>query len=281
MAETTLLAVVSDLHAGSTVAVCPPRIELDDGGAYEASRGQLWLWQNWLDYWERVKRVRDEHKADLYVLFNGDMVEGDHHHTYQILSRHPGAQSEVVRQVTSIPLDLSPDRVFVVRGTESHVGSGGSGEEGVAKSWRDHAVPVEGDPDHGTLSWWHLRALLRGSLIDCTHHGRTGFRPWTEGNASRLLAQQIFFEHAARHERWPDLAIRSHFHRFNDSGWLPRQPVRVVQTPAWQLSTSYVHKRHPEGLADIGGLIVLLREGEVPEVRPVLYEPSRGPIWTE
>ena len=45
-----ILRVTSDLHAGSTVALCPPKVQLDDGGKYEASKAQLWLWECWLDF---------------------------------------------------------------------------------------------------------------------------------------------------------------------------------------------------------------------------------------
>src|SRR3954466_7091952 len=92
----TLIVVTSDQHCGSSVALCPPKIELDDGGEYVASRAQQWLWQNWLDFWQRVERVRDREKAKLYQVWNGDLTEGSHHGSTQILSGNSSVQSQVV-----------------------------------------------------------------------------------------------------------------------------------------------------------------------------------------
>lgn len=271
-----LIAVVSDIHAGSTVAICPPRITLDDGGAYEASAAQRWLWGLWTDFWAWVDTER--RGDELFIAFNGDMVDGDHHGTAQILSRNPTAQAEVLEQCLAVPLALNPDALFCVRGTESHVGKSASAEERTAKRWRDGGLPVHGDPDTGTASWWHLRMEVEGLLIDFAHHGRTGYRPWTRPNASNLLAMQIFTEHALAGERAPDLAVRSHFHRYMESA-RAGCPTRVVQTAAWQLATGYVHKVAPESLADIGGLLIEIEDGQY-TIRPRIHAPSRGAIWT-
>ena len=53
-----LLRITSDLHAGSTVAICPPRVQLDDGGEYHASKAQRWLWERWKDFWIRGEAKR-------------------------------------------------------------------------------------------------------------------------------------------------------------------------------------------------------------------------------
>jgi hypothetical protein len=81
-----VLAHVSDLHAGGSTAMCPELIALDDGGEYRASKLQRWLFQCWGDYWQRVDETRRAMGADLYAVFNGDLVEGAHHKTTQLLS---------------------------------------------------------------------------------------------------------------------------------------------------------------------------------------------------
>lgn len=276
--STVKIAVVSDLHCGSTVAVCPPSLHLDDGGTYQASRHQLWLWQLWKDFWERVERERDEEDAELYVVYNGDLVDGDHHDTPQIMSRNPVAQAMVLTDVLDVPEGLGADKIFVVRGTGSHVGKSGSSEEKVAMGMRDKGLPLQGDPERDTASWWHLRMDVQGLRLSFTHHGRTGYRPWTRPNASNLLAMQIFTEHALNGERHPDIAIRSHYHRYMESA-RGGCPTYVLQTPAWQLATAYVHKVAPESLADIGGVIITIRDGQY-STEPVITTPSRGAVWT-
>jgi hypothetical protein len=267
-----VLAVVSDIHTGSTVGLCPSAgIDLDDGGRYEPSRAQRWLWQRWEWFWDEVARERDSAAADLYVIVNGDVIDGRHHETTQVVSGNLDVQAAVARACLEVPRALGVDRWFVVRGTEAHVGPSAQAEEALAR-W----LGAERDPDTGTYSWWHLRLIVHDLLIDIAHHGRTGHRSWTRWNATQLLAADIALSHLQSRERPPDLAIRSHYHRYADS--YDAQPVRVIQTPAWQLATAYVHRRAPESLADIGGLIVTIRAGAW-SVRPVLYRPRRSTPW--
>lgn len=274
-----LLAVVNDLHAGSTVALCPPVVTLDDGGEYRASKVQLWLWQCWGEYWRRVAERRDELGADLYVILNGDLVDGDHHKTTQIMSSNPNAQALALKAALEVPLALKPDRVFVVRGTDAHVGQSGSTEESIARGLRSDKRPVVPDPETGTASWFHLRMLVNGHRVDVAHHGRTGQRAHTRAGAASLHAHDILMEHVKAGDPYPALCLRAHYHRFNDSH--DACPVRVVTVGAWQLGTSYVHAKCTDSLADVGGAIVVLKEGaKAPEVEKVQFKVSRGEAWT-
>lgn len=274
---TVVLACVSDIHAGSTVALCPDEIALDDGGSYRASLAQRWLWQCWRDYWERVEAVRAAHPgASLYQVFNGDAVDGNHHGTTQILSGNPVAQAAVVNAAMRVPLSLSPDRLFFIRGTEAHVGASGNAEERIADGLRRDKRPVEGDPETGTASWWHLRAEIEGVRLDIAHHGRTGQREHTRASAAVLHAHDVFLSHAKRKEPAPDLCLRAHYHRFNDS--YDACPTRVVTTGAWQLKTSYVHKVAADTMADIGGVIVVIEDGTY-SLEKVQFHASRGHVW--
>lgn len=273
-----LIIATSDHHAGSTVALCPPRIDLDDGGSYAASKPQSWLFDCWKNLWdEQVARLLDKEKPDKFgVLFNGDMVEGNHHGTTQILSGNPEAQSQALRAVTDIPLAMKPDAVWVVRGTGAHVGTSGHGEEATARRWHDNGLPVIGDPDTGRHSWFHLRMEIEGVLIDATHHGRTGQREHTRANAANLHAFDILLSHTKSGDRPPDLCLRSHFHRFNDSH--DACSVRVATMGAWQLKTEYVHKKHADSMADIGGFAIIIEDGRY-DLKKVDYKPSRGTVW--
>lgn len=272
-----LLAVASDLHCNSTVAVCPPSIDLDDGGHYKASPAQTWLWGHWLEKWEAVARLRDKHKAELIGAFNGDVTEGWHHGSTQVISNNPTIQSAVVDAVMQVPIGLHPDSLFFIRGTEAHVGKSASYEESLARSLRISGLPVQGDPDTSTASWWQCKMELNGRLFDLAHHGRMGQRPWTRMNITMNLAAEIFYEHASNGERHPDIAIRSHLHKFGDTG--SAHPTRVIQTPAWQLRTAFTYRVPIENLADIGMVVFLVDEDGVVTVMPMLEKPSRGTVW--
>lgn len=271
-----VLAVINDVHAGSTVAVCPPRVELDDGGAYEASKVQLWLWQCWHDYWHQVESICEGTGFPLYIVSNGDLFDGDHHNTSQIISRNPVDWHAVVSACMEYPLSLGPERLFFVRGTEAHTGKSGSLEEGYARRLLADGHPVEGDPDTGTASWWHLRMEIEGVRIDVAHHGRTGMRAHTEGNAANLYAHDILLQHIKEGDPPPHLVLRAHYHRFNDS--YDMAPVRVIQNGAWQLATAFGHRVATDKIAHIGGLIVVIEDGEY-EPKKVKFKAKRGPVW--
>ena len=272
-----VISVVSDIHAGGTTSVCPPSIRLDDGGGYVASRAQRWLWQCWGEYWAKVDAVRKAEGALLYEIFNGDAVEGAHHKTTQILSGNPNGQAAVLDACLSIPLALNPDRIWVIRGTETHVGQSASAEERIATGLRKDKRPIVGDEDTGSASHWHARIEIQGRLLDITHHGRTGQREHTRGGAAVLHAHDILLSHVKNRDRYPDLCLRAHYHKFNDSG--DACPVRVFTTGAWQLGTGYVHKVAADSLADIGGAIIVIRDGGI-DVRKVHFTAARPQPWT-
>jgi hypothetical protein len=224
-----------------------------------------------------VRDKRTALDADLYAVFGGDLVEGDHHRTTQILSGNLNAQAAVVDAVMSVPLALAPDRLFFVRGTEAHVGNSASTEERIANGLRKDKRPVVGDPETGKASWWHLRMEVHGRLLDITHHGRTGQREHTRAGAAALHAHDILLSHVKNGHRPPDLCLRAHYHRFNDSH--DACQTRVVTSGAWQLKTSHVHKVAADSLADIGGLIVTIHpDGEI-AVEKVGFKGDRGPVW--
>jgi hypothetical protein len=274
----TLVSIVSDTHFGSTVAICPPGpIKIDDGHTFYPSEHQQWIWNHWCNFWDRV--AEEVKGVSRYIMVtNGDLVEGDHHNTPQLFSRNLGVEREIVDMAFEYPLSLEPDNIVVVRGTEAHVGRSAAKEESIAKSWHKAGLPVQAAEDTGTYSHWQFRAEIHGKLLDFTHHGRTGHRPWTDQNAVNLLAWQIFTEHARDGHRPPDLAIRSHFHRHFDS--YDAAPTRAIQTPCWQLHTGHTRKVVPESVAHVGGIMLILEDGVAVEKIAMILKPERSPVWS-
>lgn len=277
MTAPIILAVVSDVHAGSTLAVCPPEgVAFDDGGRYVPSKGQRWLWENWCDYWQWIAGLREQHGATLGVLCNGDAVDGPgHHDTHQSISpNNAEAQSHVIERVFSVPKAIAPDWWVIVKGTESHVGKGADAESGLARS-----LGAKREPTTGAWSWYEWRADLHGVRIHATHHGRTGGRPWTQASAVGILATEILVHHAQAGVPAPHLAIRSHKHTPADSGDL--HPVRVLATPAWQMMTAFGHKVVPEWVVNsvYGGYAIVIHPDGRHEVLKRLYRPDPAPVW--
>lgn len=265
-------AIVSDLHCGSTLGLCHPDGQrLDDGGHYRPSVAQGKLWGCWLDYWQTVKdRLRTGDQ--LIVALNGDLVDGDHHGTAQIVSRSLAAvQHEITMRVLEPVLALKPSAIVVIRGTEAHVGKSAEFEERIAAE-----LEAVREPSTGARSWWHFQADSEGVVIDLAHHGKLGTLPWTRPNATAQLASRILIASAKAGVKPPDVAIRSHLHQWADSG--DNYPVRVIQIGGWQLSTAFVHRIAAGSMPEIGGVILTCESGNL-SVEKVKYEWARPKPW--
>lgn len=268
------MAVVSDVHAGSVLAPCPPEgVVLDDGGRYEPSAVQRWLWDCWAHYWQRVARTVAAAQADLWVVVNGDAVEGEHHGTTQIISAHPEPQAYVCERVFGVPLALRPAQLFVVRGTEAHTGPSAATEEALART-----LGATKSPD-GRWSWWHLVLAPHGVRMDFAHHPSIGGHlPWTQPQAVQRLAFLIWTHHTVRGLAAPALAVRSHRHVTGDS--YDAYPTRAVITPAWQIKTAYAHRVAADSIADIGGVVVTVQVSGAWSLERCLYPVHPPTPWT-
>ena len=248
-----IVAIAGDIHSNSTVAVCPPRVALDDGGEYVASKPQRWLWRQWLLFWGDVFGRRQELDCPLYVILNGELADDNYHPTTQLITRNPADQMKLALQVLEpMTARLSDgDRLFVTRGTEAHSGPSAAMDEALARD-----LGATGQEVDGPASWWQLRAELGGVRFDVAHHppGGGGRRPWTRSSFAAGLAAMSFFEAAERGERPPQLLIRGHVHRPGDS--YDAYPTRALILPSWQLSTSYGY-RIGGGTLPVGGAYVV------------------------
>lgn len=267
-AASLTIAVCSDLQTNSTVGLCPPIIELDDGGSYRSSRGQRWLWHNWCDFIERAEGYKQQ--GDLWVVLDGDLGDGDHHDTTQIITRNKNTMRKIAAD-TIDPLAKLASKLFVIRGTEAHVGKSASFEEQLAE---DFGAEMDGK----NYSWWWLVANWRGVKVDIAHHCSMGAAPVARGNAANKLAVETIFDYADRREIPPDLVLRAHVHRHADSG--SQYSVRAVILPCWQFATAYIYKLKAGSLPSIGGVFIHIDQGRF-SIEDAIYRPERKAVWKE
>jgi hypothetical protein len=265
-----IVAVVSDTHINSTIGLCPPRVQLDDGGTYRPSRFQRELWRCWGEFWGVVQQRREG--LPLFVVLNGDLVDGDHHDTSQLVSRNLETQARMAVEVLD-PMAQMADQLFVIRGTEAHTGPSAMWEEFLGRD-----LGAVGDDIAGTASWWWLPLEVDGVRFDFAHHpGTSSRRPWTRGGAANRLAAWVLNDYAEAGDRPPHLVFRSHNHVYEDSG--NNHAVRAIITPCWQLTTGFGHRVGGSGkLADIGGVIVECQDGHY-QLEVQRYRPRRRKSW--
>ena len=232
---------------------------------------QKWLWRCWVDYWQRVKTTVAQYDAELIVVVNGDLVEGIHHGTTQVVSQRPDDMMGIA--VSSIePYTRNAKHVFVTKGTEAHVGAGGLWDDLLASD-------LGAEPSPSSPAWYWLPLTVDGVKFTFSHHGRAGSRGWTKGTGARTIAADLTMQHAITGRSIPDVAVFGHVHRFEDSG--NNYPVLVQTHGCWQMSTGYGHKISPGIPPDIGGLLFIIDKGRIINRDPIIrYFPEEDQAWT-
>lgn len=228
------IVVVSDLHAGSTVGLCPPEFELEDGGIYKANKFQGWLWNNWIDFCAHIPN-------GAIVVINGDWTQGVNQKDIQIVTASIKDMRRIGVAVVQ-PLIERASQIYVIRGTEFHGGIGEQDTEAMAEM-----INAERELSTGQFSRWELW-LKHGLLFHFAHHIAVSGSPIALANELRL-AKLNSVDHGTP---IPDVIVRSHVHAFNKYSDGKRW---VYTTPAWQLRTAYIMKKRPLAVACVGGLI--------------------------
>ena len=255
-----LLVIVSDLHCGSTVGLCPPDCPLLDDGCWTLNPIQQWIWDRWLDF---NQWVDDYTRGRPFVLLaNGDLTEGVHHRTVQVIHADPGVHARVAIDVLA-PLAAKASRRYVVRGTGCHVGH--SGEHSIGRTLRAASVG-------GAYSLHHWLFRVAGQVVSAKHHiGATSRRALRASALSINLEEELSECYAAGWEP-PSLIVRSHRHTF---GHYATEDAQIVVTPAWQCLTEHGWKVVPNAIPRVGGVIVDWTLSDKPTVVPKVWAPER------
>jgi len=262
------LVVVSDLHAGCRLGLCPSGgVTLDDGGIYLPSGLQLKLWGMWREFWEDfVPEATDGEPWGLVV--NGDAIDGVHHGTTTQVSHNVLDQVRMAHEILE-PVVARSAAYYHVRGTEAHAGKSGHLEEQLAESLG--AVPNR----VGQYARHDLWKTLGGHLVHLAHHVGSG--GGSEAAAPYRELQQVFSESARWGRTPPDVIVRSHRHRFivteiptgrvvgAERGRSPSGTAACVVTPGWQGRTPFSFKSSNGrvGSPQFGGVVLSEAGGEL------------------
>lgn len=236
------LVTLADVHAGSTCGLLPPGFVNHEDNEINQNATQRWLWKCWEDFNKFVMDVTD---GDFMLLLNGDLIEGIHHRTTQVIS------SEVADHVKAAKMLLSPlcdraSKVFFVRGTECHVGDR---ENSIARELGGVKNPDA--KDRHTFDRFVLD--INGVRIVARHHISTSIRPWLEATAlgADLASEQL--EAARNGEKIPQILLAAHRHRF---GMFQDASGMAIVSPPWQHLTRHGYKVVPSARTKPGGFIL-------------------------
>jgi hypothetical protein len=280
--ETNNVVVISDIHAGCKLALCPPEgVDLDDGGKYMPSAFQKKMWSMWEEFW--LEWVPFATKDEPYcVIFNGDAIEGVHHGATTPITTNRMTQGRIAKRVLERVVELCEGRFYFVRGTEAHVGPSAEAEEGLAKSLK--AIP-NAEGQYARYDLW--KTVGPGKLIHALHHiGSTGSQAYEATAVHKELVEE-FAEAGRWRNQPPDVVVRSHRHRYmktsvpightGPKGKQATGEAISVVTPCWQGKTPFVWKIPGGRLStpQFGGIVVRWAHDEL-FVRPKVWTVDRS-----
>lgn len=249
------LIVVSDLHCGCQLGLCPPVVRRDEGGDYHYSPMQKKMLGWWKCFWGIwvPKVTRGE---PFSVCVNGDAVDGQHHRSKTQISQNLAVQQDIAYELLAPVRDLCEGRMYMIRGTEAHVGPSGEDEERLAE--RLDVIPSAA----GRRSRYELWVKVGNGLCHIMHHISTSTRTAYQSSGPMGEITEELVEAAKARQTPPDVVVRSHRHRHIEVR-IPTENVYgiVFTTPGWQLKTPHVFKTgHRMSLPEMGGS--LIRQGD-------------------
>lgn len=257
-----LAVIYSDTHCGSKWGLMNPEATDEEGTPLGMNPVQQWLWDCFKDSRQWVWRTCG---TDPYALIiNGDLIDGDHHGTKEIVSKEVGVHCQIAVDCFK-PLAAAAAHTFVVEGTNSHTGNK---ERSIGA-----ALGAVCDP-RGAASWKELPLEIHGCYGIVRHHLGATARPYLEGSQLSINIG-VEIQEAARHgDRIPKWFARAHRHRhgkFEDGHAL------MVVTGGWQGASRWLKQAMPAAVAAPSVWILDWRdkeEGELPDTRYRIYEPE-------
>ena len=255
-----LILTVSDLHVGSTVGLWPKDFVCSEGHPIGQNNFQKWLWKCWVDMQPWAAKIIGKDPFELVI--NGDLVDGIHHKTVQVMSPNVGDQTSAVLDILR-PFTKGAAGVHVIKGTECH----SRGDEIHIGA----ALGASRDPVTHQNAWDMLDIEVNGTLYNFAHHISTAVRPYLEAGGHSIALGSLTMSRARTKKRVPDVMVRAHRHRHGV--WNDGNQISAV-CGAWQGLTRYGFKVVPDAIPQPSCIIFDARntdKGELPLIHQRVY----------
>lgn len=255
-----LVLVVSDLHVGSTVGLWPEEFVSTEGNHIGQNSFQKWLWKCWLDMNQWASKILDGQEYD--VVINGDIVDGIHHKTLQVMTPDLGDQVVAVKQILG-NLTQNAANIHLIKGTEAHTLN--------QEIHVGRALGASKNKANGQNAWDYLDLEVNGTLYNIAHHIGTTARTYLEASAHSIMLGNLSHARARTKKRVPSVMIRAHRHRHGI--WDDGNQISVT-TGAWQGLTRYGYKVVPDAIPQPSAVIFDTRgqdKGDLPLIHRRVY----------
>lgn len=256
-----VVAVLSDIHAGSTKGLFPPGFETLEGQKVEQNVFQVWLWECWLRANAFLEETLDG--APFALVLNGDLIEGVHHGTKEIIS--PEVADHRLAAVAILePLAKKAEKLFVVRGTECHVNNH---EVSIGKE-----LGAVRNSETGIHAFDRLTIDVCGVRCVFRHHIPASVRRNLSATQLSIQLAEEQLEAANNGEKIPRVVACAHRHK---PGFYQDDNGLCFVSPPWQVLTRHGHKVVSPARTKPGIQILDWRglaHGKLPRFIPRYYE---------
>lgn len=240
------ILVVSDLHVGSSTALCSEHPIISDlGTTYNPNPLQKQLFRAWKDMIKSLKGT-----VDLLVV-NGECIDGAN--VKQVGQQSWTTNLEDQMNDAKKLIEMIPYRkVLLLRGSNYHDQIDGTNFEEIMASKLKNIVKYKAYGGKGSTDYFAF-VKIYGKVFNFTHH--IGFSK-AEANRTGALAKEMkgmHFQHDTLGRA--DCFIRSHAHYFVHVEFAN---THGVITPAWKFPDAHLFR---------GGLA-----GTVPDVGAILFD---------
>lgn len=263
-----LIAVLADLHVGSTKAIIPPGFTTLEGNEIKLNAMQHWLWDCWCRANAFLLGVTN---GDPFALvLNGDLIEGNHHGTKEIWSVDVKDHVEAAHKLLGF-ISGNAEKTFVVRGTECHTNN--------QEVSLGQMLGAEKCKETGLAAFDRLTLDLNGIRHVFRHHIGTSVRRGLAGTQLSVNLAEEQVEAVNNREPIPRFVGFAHRHKFgiyqDDNG------IAVV-SPPWQGLTRFGHKVVSQARTKPGIYILDYRNSDYeqnPVIKHQVYDtPAPEPV---
>jgi hypothetical protein len=261
-----ILIDLSDIHCGSTLGLMPPRFETNAGNwvTHGNNLHQIWLWEKWQEFWREADAIING--EPFVLLLNGDMTEGVHHGTTEIVAAKKREHWQIAHAVLE-PITKRAAATLFVAGTECHTNDM---EDDLAKVLKGHELKAKDK--------WLFE--INGCLCDAAHHTGVTSRAYLEATAFSVTMGNAVLNQVRSEHRSAKVFLRGHRHCggvFTDGAHM------AVVTPGWQFLTRHGWKVVPDSVPRPGGVILdwrNVRHGKLPVSHQIFFNPPQDEIAT-
>jgi hypothetical protein len=258
----TLLAIHSDFHSGSSVALFPNKFMQFQHQNHTPTGKQKEIWLHFDKCTEYAKLNRKGKR--LLVIHDGDAIDGNKYGN-QSVTLNTVEQAEIHTELMDYFLrktrfdHKADDRLFYVTGTESHTNDI---ENKIGKD-------LEAEKNGELYAFDHLELEINGRLLWFLHHGKGRGKGASEGNALRNWLRDVHIDCEKVGKRTPDLIVSGHVHTPTYANYVYRKGssfrmIHGVICPSWQSKTRFAWKVAPVDLNEVGSTFIEIKaDGEI------------------